>query len=101
MSEDNDNGNGSDNSERLLKVVKLETSADHEQRHCVLKLRELLAQAEQGHYRQLCIAAIREDGSHSFHWTANITNRPQIIVGMMGALDAFKLILFNHLRFSK
>ncbi len=62
MSEDNGNGNG----HRHIKLVQPLTPDEENKRKCVLKLRELLAQAEQGHYVSLCVIAVRNSNNYNF-----------------------------------
>jgi len=96
MSGSNGNGNGSGGSHHL-QVVELETATDKKKRSCVLKLRELLAQAEQGKYTDLIVLAGRERGDHSLHWTPMGGQEVRFI----GALEVMKRILLNSINVTK
>lgn len=96
----NGNGNGSGGMQNL-RVVNLETQTEKKKRQCVLKLKELLAQAEQGHYTDLIVIANRgasdPTGDHSLHWT-NISGQE---VRFIGALEVMKLVLLNNINITR
>ena len=98
MSDDaNGNGNGNGNGSggtHHLRVVPLQTEADKKKDNCVLKLRELLAQAEQGKYTDLIVIAGRPAGDHSLHWTPMAGQEVRFI----GALAVMKRILLNMVK---
>ncbi len=72
---DDDNGH--------LRIVPLQTRTKTQQQMCVLKLRELLAQAEQGKYRDLIIIAQRDDGSFLLHFTSTVINNSFAFLGAL------------------
>jgi hypothetical protein len=92
----NGNGNGSGGSQHLH-VVPLQTAVDKKKNNCVLKLRELLAQAEQGRYTDLVIIAGRPAGDHSLHWTPMAGQEVRFI----GALAVMKRILLNSINITR
>jgi len=80
-----------------LKVVPLNTSSQDNQKQCVLKLRELLARAEQGHFNAIAVVAkvnSLNSNTFSFHWTPHAGND----LSMVGALTVFKKILVDAMK---
>jgi hypothetical protein len=96
MSEGNGNGNGSGGVQHL-RVINLQTANDRKRHACVLKLRELLAQAEQGRYTDLIVIAGREKGDHSLHWTPMAGQE----VRFVGALEVMKRVLIDSLKLTR
>jgi hypothetical protein len=92
----NGNGNGGGGSQHL-RVVNLQTAVDKKKQNCVLKLRELLAQAEQGKYIDLIVIAGKPAGDHSLHWTPMAGQEVRFI----GALAVMKRILLNSINITR
>jgi hypothetical protein len=92
----NNNGNGKGGMHHL-RVVPLETALEKKKKNCVLKLRELLAQAEQGNYTDLIVIAGRPAGDHSLHWTTMSGQEVRFI----GALAVMKRILLNNINVTR
>jgi hypothetical protein len=80
-----------------LRVVELQPQIDQKRRNCVLKLRELLAQAEQGKFQDLVVITSTSPTEHSLHWTPLAGQEMRFI----GALEMMKRILGDSVRFTK
>jgi hypothetical protein len=99
MSDGNGGGNGGGNDggnggAQHLRIVPLKTATDQRKHACVLKLRELLAQAEQGRFIGLAIVAAREKAGFSLHWSGIDGNEIQFI----GALELLKSSLADIIK---
>lgn len=97
--DDDDNDSGSSGSSHL-RVVELKTTDDKRKQACVLKLRELLAQAEQGKYLDIVFIGVCSTREHTMHWTRHIINGEQQ-ARFVGALEIMKSILLNSIKLSK
>ena len=103
MSDETSNGNGGNGNGNgkggmhHLQVVNLTTQVDKKKQNCVLKLRELLAQAEQGQYTDLIVIAGRPAGDHSLHWTPMAGQEVRFI----GAIAVMKRILLNGINITR
>jgi hypothetical protein len=100
VSDDNDKGNGDSGGSSHLRVVELQTADEKRKRACVLKLRELLAQAEQGKFLDLAFVAICGPTEHTMHWTQNVIVGSQQ-VRFVGALKLLQHIFLNSVKLTK
>lgn len=78
---------------------KQKTAEDDRKRACVLKLRELLAQAEQGHFIDLIVITSRNASDHTFHWTPTALGGQA--VRFLGALRVMDRILVDSVKLGR
>lgn len=98
MTDNNDDDNSGKGGH--LRVVELQTADEKRKEACVLKLRELLAQAEQGKYLDMAFIGVCGSTDHQMHWTHHLVAGSQQL-RIIGALQVMQHVFLGSIPLTK